>query len=189
MIYIVSITKYRYFVNGISHFPPRAAENIFCIPCRNSLDKARDVCYNTDVSAAFSAELSLRSPIPPSYVCGSTQAATQNTRSIPPALRLIFSIACPHCGQGGDIGLCEECGYRFLHRPGCPQRTAPASPRCRICGGETAAEELCSIRRPDGRTAYVCSYCVEELALYEIKELFGLSSTGELIALLSEQTP
>ena len=80
--------------------------------------------------------------------------------------------------------MCEECGYSMLHRLGCPQRSASSYPRCRICGGEAVAEELCPIPRPDGRMIHVCPDCAEELALYEIKELFGFTTTGELISRL-----
>ncbi|MBQ9121843.1 MAG: hypothetical protein IJY12_05760 [Clostridia bacterium] len=82
--------------------------------------------------------------------------------------------------------MCEECGYSFLHRAGCPQITDTGNRRCRICDRPVDEEDVYLSSREGRRTAYICCPCLEEMDLYEIKELFGFTETMELITHLTE---
>lgn len=84
--------------------------------------------------------------------------------------------------------MCEECGYSLLHRLGCPQITDTDTRRCRICDGAVYPEDLAVTLRQGKRLAHVCYTCAEEMDLYDIKELFGLTETVELIARLAAST-
>ncbi|MBO5109574.1 MAG: hypothetical protein J6D21_02550 [Clostridia bacterium] len=82
--------------------------------------------------------------------------------------------------------MCEECGYTFLHRRGCPQLADTGRCRCRICDRPVDLDDTYLSCREGRRTRYLCCSCLEEMDLYDIKELFGLTETLELALRLSE---
>ena len=77
--------------------------------------------------------------------------------------------------------MCEECGYTVLHGLRCPQRQPAVAPRCRIC--DSAIDE--NLPHLLYRRHRICYDCAEEMDLYDIKELLGVS-TFALIALAGE---
>ena len=82
--------------------------------------------------------------------------------------------------------MCEECGYTLIHRMGCTQRTSTGDRQCRICDGSVEHEDTYVAVKEGRHTAFICCSCLEEMDLYEIKELFGFTETLELVARLAD---
>jgi hypothetical protein len=91
--------------------------------------------------------------------------------------------------NGGDIELCEECGYTLLHRLGCPQASQRMNRYCRICDGSVENEDAFVAEQIGSHVSYVCLSCLEEMDLYDIKELLGIQETLDLVARLTEDEP
>ena len=82
--------------------------------------------------------------------------------------------------------MCEECGYTLIHRMGCPQASQGMDRRCRICDGSVENEDVYVSHSFGRHVSYVCPVCLEEMDLYEIKEMLGITETLELVARLTE---